>query len=208
MNELRLHPVDWYNLHGKFKDIFRGDEAVHMKSDKEACYPNSDDMNDSINNPTFVLQDSGAVVVMKANSFDLAKGSIVSKFTLLTFVKFKGDYRGADSFVMYKLMELELPYVRIGTDYYAIEKKPDRYGGEYTTLKVWKKDTITEDHTKSILKMIPKYQDFIIAPDNKSYSPVHGRYYNLYSEFPHKPLNRPVTESDIPTTLHLYKHHL
>lgn len=206
MNELRLHPVDWYNLHGKFKDIFRGDEAVHMKSDKEACYPNSDDMNDSINNPTFVLQDSRAVAVMKANSFDLAKGSIISKFTLLTFVKFKGDYRGADSFVMYKLMELELPYVRIGTDYYAIEKKPDRYGGEYTTLKVWKKDTITEDHTKSILKMIPKYQDFIIAPDNKSYSPVHGRYYNLYSEFPHKPLNRPVTEADIPTTLHLLRH--
>lgn len=205
MNPSQYHPVEWFNINGIFKDIFQGDKNVHMINDSEAAYNDPEDLDSTINKPTFKLV-NGQIQVLKNNPQNISSGLTISKFTLLTAIKFKGDFRGAESYVMYQLMNIDLPYVRIGTDYYAIEKKPDRYGGKYTTLKVWKKDTITEDHTKNIIKLIPKYQDFIIAPDNINYSPVHGRYYNLYSEFPHKPSPQHVSISQIPTTIHLLKH--
>ncbi len=207
MTDLRLHPVDWYNLNGVFKDIFKGDDKAHLISDSEASYIDPENLDtDNINRATFKLLPTGQVSVLKSNPFGIASGIIISKFTLLSCIKYKGDFRAAESHVMYKLMEIDIPYVRIGTDYYCKEKKPDRYGGEYTTLKVWKKEAITDDHTKNIFKLIPKYQDFIISPDNKTYSSVHGRYYNLYSEFPHEPLPERVSDSDIPMTLHLLRH--
>jgi hypothetical protein len=107
---------------------------------------------------------------------------------------------------MYKLMDMTVPYVRVGTDYYSVEKRPNRYGGEDTILKAWKKDTIIEDGTRNMLKFVPKYQDFIIAPDNLNYSPVHGSYYNLYAQFPHTPHPDPVTIESIPTTIQLLHH--
>ena len=206
MNELKLHPVDWYNLRGIFKDIFKDDKAVHMKSDKEACYPNPSDLSDSINNPTFVLQDAGGVSVLKENPFDIVKGSIVSKFTILSAVKFKSDNRAAESWVMYKLMELELPYVRVGTTYFKVIPKKNRWGGEEENLTTWKKEVITDDHTKHILRIIPKYDDFVIVPDNKNYTRAFGNCYNLYSPFPHKAHSQPVTPAEIPQSLTVLRH--
>ena len=208
MNDLQYHPVDWFNQFGVFKDIFKDDKNVHMINDNEASYqdPEQVEYESSINRPTFKLLPSGQVSVIKNNSFNIAQGLTINKFTLLSIIKFKGDYRAAESYVMYKLMEMEVPYVRIGTDYYSIEEKKDRYGGINKHLSVWKKDTIVEDHTKNILKLIPKYHGFTIEPDNINYSAVHGKYYNIYNEFIHTPHPSNVSENDIATTLNLLRH--
>lgn len=208
MSHLHLHPVDWFNTFGSFKDIFKyeKEDRCNVKSLTEVCFYDPKDSDSNLNQTTYKLTDSCNVKVERDNPHDLASGSIISKFTLLTALRFKGDFKAAESYVMYKLMEMEVPYVRIGTDYYSIESKKDRYGGINKHLSVWKKDTIVEDHTKNILKAIPKYHGFTIEPDNICYSAVHGKYYNIYNEFIHKPHNQIVKESEITTTINLLKH--
>lgn len=197
---------DYVNFFYPFKDIFKDDKAVHLKSDTEACYLNSDDLQDDINKPTFTLSVTGTISVMKANPFKIASGSIISKFMLLTAVKFKGNYRAAESFVMYNVMKLEIPYCRVGTDYFKMINKKNRSGGTDTILKGWKKQEMTEDHTKSIFKVLPKFDDFILIPDNKNFKSVHDNCYNLYHKFPHELHPRAVQTSDIPHTINFLKH--
>jgi len=202
-----INPVDYINFFYPFKDIFRGDKVVHMKSDTEACYHNPEDIEDDINKTTFQLSIvNGTVAVMKANPFKLTSGDVISKFMLLTAVKFKGNYRAAESFVMYSVMKLEIPYVRVGTDYYKIIEKENRYGGTDRTLKAWGKEVISDDHTKTILKLIPKFDDFCLVPDNINYQPVHKNCYNQYAEFPHTPHSKPISESQIPHSIKVMKH--
>jgi len=78
-------------------------------------------------------------------------------------------------------------YVRVGIDYYKVLEKEDRYGIKRTELKKWSKDEIKLDYGNQFLYDIDKYDDFILAPDNKKYSAKHGTYYNLYAQFTHKP---------------------
>lgn len=207
MTPLKLHPVDWFNLFGVFKDIFAKDKAVHMINDSEASYPDPDNLDHTeINKPTFKLLPSRQISVLKNNPFDIASGTIISPFTTLSAVRFKNDYRSAESFVMYRLMEMDIPYVRVGTDYYMIESKPTRWGSN-TTLTAWKKAELAEDHTKAIMKLIPKYNGFCIEPDNINYNAIHGKYYNLYAEFPHTPYSDgPVAAADIPITMSIIRH--
>lgn len=205
MPDISIHPVDWFNLNAVFKDIFRHDEKVHMKSDREACFMDPTDLSTQ-NATTYKLTPHGTVEVLRDNPHGIASGSIISKFTLLTAIRFKGDYRAAESYVMYKLMELEVPYVRIGTNYYKRVAKEDRWGGESFELKDWNKDTITEDHTKTILKLIPKYDSFCLAPDNVNFNPVHKNRYNLYLPFPHQPHQSQVTPDMIPHSMQVMKH--
>lgn len=206
MNPSQYHPVEWFNINGVFKDIFKYDKNVHMINDNEAAYedPDSSDTS-SINKPTFKLE-NGQVQVLKNNTFNISCGLTISKFTLLTAIRFEGDFRGAESYVMYKLMDIEIPYIRVGCDWFKVIYKKNRYGGKNRTIKSWKKDELKEDHTKSILKLVPKYDDFCIVPDNLNYQPVHDNLYNLYCEFPHKPYEGQVSISDIPTSISVMKH--
>lgn len=207
MNAIKLHPVDWYNLFGVFKDIFRDDKAAHLINDTEVAYLDPTNLDHSdINKPTYKLQASGQVAVLKNNTHDLANGAIISKFMLLTAIKFKGDYRSAESHVMYKLMELEIPYVRIGTDYFKLIDGKNNWGGKYKELSAWSKDEMKEDHTKTILRLVPKYDAFCIEPDNINYSAVHGNRYNLYTPFLHTPYDGYVTSDMIPTSMKVMNH--
>lgn len=207
MTPLQLHPVDWYNQFGIFKDIFRDDKNAHLINDTEAAYldPQNIDPSD-INRATFKLLPSGQVQVLKNNPFDIANGGTVSKFTILSAVKFKNDFRAAESHVMYKLMELSIPYVRVGTDYFKLIDGKNNWGGQYKELSAWSKDEMKEDHTKGILKHVPKYDAFCIEPDNVNYSPVHGNRYNLYVPFLHVPYKDQVTASMIPTSMKIMNH--
>jgi len=203
-----LCACDYCNFFFPFPKIFDGDKNVHMINDTEASYIDPEILDTAdLNKPTFKLNASGTVSVLKNNPFKITNGSIISKFFLLTHIKFKGDYRKAESFILYSVMKVELDYARIGSDYYFIDKsQPNRFGGFDTILKPWKKNELVEDHSKNILKVIPRYNGFCIEPDNINYSPVHGLYYNLYSKFPHDPHHKPVQATDIPTTIHLLNH--
>jgi len=82
----------------------------------------------------------------------------------------------------------EAQYVRIGVDYFKVLYKCDRYGIERKELKRWKKEEITMDHGRNILFNIPKYDDFIMIPNNKEHIAEDNGFYNLYGEFTHKPV--------------------
>jgi hypothetical protein len=79
------------------------------------------------------------------------------------------------------------PYIRIGTEYYKLIIKSDRFEIPRIELKNWKKEEIRQDHGKKSLETISKFDDFTIKPDNLNYSPVIDNCYNLYQPFSHKP---------------------
>ncbi len=74
-----------------------------------------------------------------------------------------------------------IPFIRVGTTFYKIIKKNNRYGIEETYHKVWNKDTILQDYKRKVFHVIPKYDDFTMVPDNVNYKPVINNCYNLYS---------------------------
>jgi len=79
-------------------------------------------------------------------------------------------------------------YIRVGVDYFKIIEKQDRFNIIRHELKKWKKETIKDDYqNKYFLDSIPKYDDFIIRPDNINPSKIINNCYNMYAEFPHKP---------------------
>lgn len=86
-----------------------------------------------------------------------------------------------------KFIKPEMQYIRVGVDYFKILNKPDRFGIERTELKKWKKEELTLDHGRDILRDILKFDDFAIVPNNLNYQPIINDCYNLYSKFSHKP---------------------
>lgn len=81
----------------------------------------------------------------------------------------------------------KIPYVRVGTDYFKRINKMDRFGLKRQELKSWTKDAIILDCGKDILKKIPKYDDFVICPDNTNHQQAIDNCYNLYKPFTHSP---------------------
>src|ERR1035437_2420177 len=133
---LFLHPVDYFNLNFEFEKIFDGDKTAFAKSKNEICYPNPEDLQDDMNKPTYVYSEStGKVSVMKANPHRITCGEIISKFHIYSFVKFKGDIRAAESHILFQIMKLDVPYCRIGCDYFKMIPKKNRNGGIDTILR-------------------------------------------------------------------------
>jgi hypothetical protein len=197
-----LNPVDYFNFFGTFEQIFEGDKKCISFSNNEATYQSES----TTKTPTFILNKDNLVEVKKSNPYDLATGQNLSKFMLLTAIKFKGDYFQAMSYVSFNLMENEIPYIRVGSDYFKVIKKDDRYSGTNIILKSWKKDEIKEDHTKNILCKIYKFDDFTIIPNNVTFIPSKNNCYNLYAKFPHTKFNDIVHINDINVTIGLLNH--
>jgi len=89
------------------------------------------------------------------------------------------------------LQELETPYIRVGTSFYKVILKKDRHGIGRKELKVWNQATLLQDHKRSYIKNIPRFDDFVMVPDNLQLKPVINNCYNLYSEFRHTPAPGP-----------------
>lgn len=206
-NPLNMTPIDWFNFYGDFGSIFIGLRAYNMITPFEAAlmHPSEPNLND-LNKTTFYLDAATHLItVSKQNKYNFPPTAIISKFMLLSAIKFGSNHVAAISFVAYELMGINIPYIRVGVDYFKIIKKQTRYGGWHTQAKRWKKDEIKEDHSKSFIQQIPKYDDFIIVPDNKSYKSVINNCYNLYSKFEHKPAESCLAE-EIPTILNFLRH--
>lgn len=82
-------------------------------------------------------------------------------------------------------------YIRVGTDYFKVINKPDRFGILFKELKRWTKDEIKLDHGPKYLYEIPKFDDFIIEPNNNGINPEIDNCYNLYAKFTHEPSKQP-----------------
>ncbi len=204
-NPLSLYPTDWYNAYGSFADIWKGTKA-NLITPNEAALINPIEPNpNDLNIPTFKCG-KYAIQVCKPNPYDFPVNAFISKFTLLSAVKFHHSYQEAISYIQHELMGLDIPYVRIKCDYYKVIQKQDRYTIMQTQLIPWKKDEIKQDHSKALLNAIPKFDDYIIEPDNINYTPIIRNCYNLYSKFPHQPYPDQVTEKDIPVTWSFLNH--
>ncbi|MBA3970949.1 MAG: hypothetical protein H0X46_02180 [Bacteroidetes bacterium] len=201
-----LNPVDYFNFYGVFSAIFEGIKGCVMLSENEACLIDPRDLNtDYTDKPTFIQMD-GVVKIVKNNQFDIPIESKISKFMLLTAVQFKGDTSAALTFVSYRLMKNKVPYIRVGVNYFKTINKEDRYNADHVLLKPWKKEEMKEDHGRSLLKVIYKYDDFCIIPSNTDFVPVQKNCYNLYSKFSHEPFEKDVTADDIPISIDVLKH--
>lgn len=87
-----------------------------------------------------------------------------------------------------EIQQLEnCPYIRVGCDYFKKINKQDTYGILRRELKRWTKDTLITDHKRCFLKGIPKYDDFVMVPDNINYQPIVNNCYNMYAPFCHIP---------------------
>ncbi|MEI7501553.1 MAG: DUF5906 domain-containing protein, partial [Bacteroidota bacterium] len=110
-----------------------------------------------------------------------------SPFQILVLLRFNGSYQPAILWILFKYLNEADKYIRVGTNYFKIISKTDRFGLNRTELKVWTERAIFLDHGKPILNEIKKFDDFTILPDNLFYSPVVNNCYNLYRPFTHQP---------------------
>ena len=80
-------------------------------------------------------------------------------------------------------------YIRVGTDYFKLIEKPDRFGILRRELKKWSKEEIKLDYyyDRNFLNNIRKYDDFIIHPDNNGLCEDLKDCFNMYHQFPHTP---------------------
>jgi hypothetical protein len=203
-----LNPVDYFNLFGSFVSIFDGLKDFNVKSETEICgMLIIGDTETDQNKPTFKLNTKNNLVeVIRLNRFNIEPGSTISKFMLLTAARFNRDISGAWSYVLFTLMKCEIPYIRVGTDYFKIIKKQNRYKAINIILKSWDKSEINQDHGKQLVHFIPKFDDFTIEPNNIDYTPVVNNCYNLYAHFPHQKSMEDVYHENIPVTIGLIRH--
>jgi len=114
-------------------------------------------------------------------------GKKYSPFSLLQKFTFKDNHLATYYYVMYRLMNKDVPYLRIGVNYFKKSKQTDAFGVDRDVLLRWSKQEIVDDHTKYFLKHIPRFDGFTLKPDNINYQPVIGELYNTYAPFTHKP---------------------
>lgn len=196
-----VDPVSWFNQFGEFISIFDGIRSVYIISDTEV-----NDDSTRIKIASFRLHGT-QVEVCGDNSFDLSHPMLITKFMLFTAVKFKGNYNSAMAYVLYYLMKKEIPYFRVGCDYFKLIKKKNYLTGGYDHfIKSWRKEELKQDYPKDFIQHINKYDDFTIVPNNKGFQPVVENCYNIYSKFPHKPFVAKASLVDIPATKILMSH--
>lgn len=127
-------------------------------------------------------------------------------FELITILKFDGNQQSAQTHVEFRLMKKNVPFIRVGNDYFKLLMKENRYEIEVKTLKRYNRQTVIDDYGREILKDIPKYDDFILKPDNINYRETYNNLYNLYSKFPHEASKEPAKIEDFPHINMMLKH--
>ena len=122
-----------------------------------------------------------------------------SPFQILIKLRFKGNFDRALQWVSGKEIAKnnKIPYMRIGVDYYKVIYKIDRYGINRRILKAWKKEEIKQDYGKEFLKEIPRYDDFVLVPDNINHQTIINNCFNMYAPFPYEPAPGQTKWSDI-----------
>lgn len=107
-------------------------------------------------------------------------------------------------------MNLDIPYIRVGTSYFKIIDKPLISGDKVKVMVRWNRETIISDHGKSFLNNVLKLDGFCCIPNHFGYEQIVGDFYNMYNELPVKPINKEFSleelEKLIPNSLHFMNH--
>ena len=201
---IEQNPVDFYNQNHK-KDavdiLLRKNKRLTVKGSKIMIATESGGVE------VFMSQTNGIYKVESENNMGLIEGQSYSPFQLLCKFHFNNNFKAAFLHVGINYMDMNFPYVRIGTKYFKVTTKTDRFGIARESLLIWNKDEIKQDYGKEMLQRVTTYDDFIIHPDNKNYQKVVKGFYNLYAPFPHKPKEFDLDDlSKIQWSLKLMKH--
>lgn len=94
-----------------------------------------------------------------------------------------------------------IPYIRVATTYFKKVKAPTLSGTFNEILIPWSIETIRQDHGKTYLSKIPKYDGFTCFPNHIDFKQVHSGFYNRYS-----PLSKSPLKGDISNTIKFLKH--
>jgi len=95
----------------------------------------------------------------------------------------------------------EIPYIRVGTSYYKKVHAPTIAGHYNEILVSWSIETIRQDHGKTYLSKLPKYDGFTCMPSHIDFKQEYKGFYNIYS-----PLGKEPIEGDIAFSLTFIKH--
>lgn len=98
-------------------------------------------------------------------------------------------------------MKIENSYIRVGVNYYKIVEAPTIAGQVNEILVSWNIETIRQDHGKTFLASIPKFDGFTCIPDHLNFQSTYNNFYNTYS-----PLSHTVLKGDCPKSLDFVKH--
>ena len=197
-----LNPVDFCNRHMSWQQIIGENKTLIYTDEKTIEIP---------------LNGGGTgKCTVSGNEISFPDGAICpkntfsekpyTKFMLLCAISFNRDYKGAISFIEHKIMNKDVPFIRVGTDYYKVIYKKDRYNISRKTLKPWKKETLSLDYDKHIFTLIPRFDDFCIEPSNLNYKEVIDNCYNTYAPFGHIPYKKEVDAPDITNSIKLLEH--
>ena len=93
------------------------------------------------------------------------------------------------------------PYIRIGTTYFKIVKRPTINGEFSETLAKWDVNTIIRDHGRKYLEKIDCFDGSICYPDHITYQKEISGFYNTYSPLVHEP-----QKGEVKYTLAFFKH--
>ena len=67
------------------------------------------------------------------------------------------------------MAEKRKSYIRVGTQYYKIVNAPSISGVDNEALVPWNIETIRQDHGKTFLAAIPKFDGFTCIPDHLNF---------------------------------------
>ena len=98
-------------------------------------------------------------------------------------------------------MENKDRYIRVGTQYYKLVKAPNISGLVNESLVPWNIETIRQDHGKTFLASIPKFDGFTCIPDHLDFKFSYNNFYNNYS-----PLSHHIQDGECPSTINFVKH--
>jgi len=182
-----LDPVSYYNLYKIEHCIFmwtKWESVINIVEDEPLTLKTQLNGESTIVKFKFI---NGYIKIPENTLSKLQPNFDYTPFMILTKLRFTGNHYAAYTWVNSTFLNAHIPYIRVGVNYFKKIKKPDRYSIERLELKRWAKEELKEDHTKGILKHIPKYDDFILDPNNKNYQPIINSMYNMYHEFSHTP---------------------
>ncbi len=100
----------------------------------------------------------------------------------------------------YKMKD-QCSYIRVGTQYYKKVQIPTISGHTNYSLIPWTMETIRQDHGKTFLGQIPKYDGFTCIPDHLNFQSTYHTFYNTYA-----PLSHELTEGSIKRSLKFIGH--
>jgi hypothetical protein len=183
----------------RLKNLGKGDVALSINETETEVYFKKTDRG-------WIVQKEISVVSTPKNVWNLKKGDFLTPFDIFEKVSCKGNTSNALMVLNNRLLSVKPPYIRIGVDYFRVNESIDNRDITRTQLLPWTKQAISDDYSKEIFEVMPKYIGFGLFPDNKNYERTKNGMYNQYSEFSHKAFEGDVTEKDIPWSLNLIKH--